>query len=106
MSQLKITGVEGGVAFAVRVVPRASRNEIAGVHRDALKVRLTAPPIEGRANEALIAFLAKQLGVRKSQVEIVAGTTSRRKMIRIIGLSAQEVEERLLGLSGWQTGQM
>jgi uncharacterized protein (TIGR00251 family) len=106
MSQLKITEVAGGVAFAVRVVPRASKNEIAGVHGDALKVRLTAPPVEGRANEALIAFLAQQLGVRKSQVEIVAGATSRRKMIRIMGLSAQEVEERLLGLSGWQTGQM
>jgi uncharacterized protein (TIGR00251 family) len=106
MSQLKITEVEGGVAFAVRVVPRATRNEIAGVHGDALKVRLTAPPVEGRANEALVTFLAHRLGVRKSQVEIVAGATSRRKMIHIIGLSAQEVEERLLGLSGWQTGQM
>lgn len=97
MGQLKITEAGGGVAFAVRVVPRASRNEIVGVHGDALKVRLTAPPVEGRANEALIAFLAQWLGVRKSQVEIVAGATSRRKMIRVIGLLAQEVEERLLG---------
>ena len=97
MSQLKITEAENGVTFAVRVVPRASRNEIAGVHGDALKVRLTAPPVEGRANKALIAFLAKLLSVRKSQVEIVAGGTSRRKMIRVIDLSAQEVEERLLG---------
>jgi len=97
MSQFKITEAEGGVTFAVRVVPRASRNEIAGIHGDALKVRLTAPPVEGRANDALIAFLAKRLGVRKSQVEIVAGDTSRRKLIRVIGLSGQEVEERLLG---------
>jgi uncharacterized protein (TIGR00251 family) len=97
MSQLKITEAEGGVTFAVRVVPRASRNEIAGVHGDALKVRLTAPPVEGRANEALVAFLAQRLGVRKSQVEIVAGATSRRKMICVLGLSAREVEERLLG---------
>ena len=96
MSQLKITEAEGGVTFAVRVVPRANRNEIVGVHGDALKVRLTASPVEGRANEALTAFLAQRLGVRKSQVEIVAGTTSRRKMIRVIGLLAQEVEERLL----------
>ena len=57
----------------------------------------TAPPVEGRANAALIAFLAKRLGVRKSQVEIVAGATSRRKMIRVIGLVAQEVEKGLLG---------
>ena len=95
MGQLKITEVEGGVTFAVRVVPRASRNEIAGVHGDALKVRLTAPPVEGRANEALIAFLAKRLGVRNSQVEIVAGATSRRKKLRVIGLSGQAVEESL-----------
>jgi len=97
MSELKITEVEGGVTFAVRVVPRASRDQIAGVHGDALKVRLTAPPVEGRANEALVAFLAKRLGVRKSQVEIVTGATSRRKMIHVIGLVTQEVEERLLG---------
>ena len=97
MSQLKITEAGGGVTFAVRVVPRASRNEIVGVHGDALKVRLTAPPVEGRANEALVAFLAKRLGVRKSQVEIVAGATSRRKMIRVSGVLTQEVEERLLG---------
>ncbi len=97
MSQLKITGAEDGVTFAVRVVPRASRNEIVGIHGDALKIRLTAPPVEGRANEALVAFLVKRLGVRKSQVDIVAGATSRRKMIRVIGLLAQEVGERLLG---------
>jgi uncharacterized protein (TIGR00251 family) len=97
MGQFQITEVEGGVTFAVRVVPRASRNEIAGIHGDALKIRLTAPPVEGRANEALIAFLAKRLGVRKAQVEIVAGATSRRKVIRVIGLSGQEVEEGLLG---------
>ena len=97
MSQLEITEAGGGVTFAVRVVPRASRNEIAGIHGDALKIRLTAPPVEGRANEALIAFLARRLGVRKSQVEIVAGATSRRKMIRVTGLLVQEMEERLLG---------
>lgn len=97
MSQLKITGAEDGVTFAVRVVPRASRNEIVGIHGDALKIRLTAPPVEGRANEALIAFLAKRLDVRKSQVDIVAGATSRRKTIRVVGLWPQEVGERLLG---------
>ena len=97
MDELKITGTAGGVTFAVRVVPRASKNEMAGIHGDALKIRLTTPPVEGRANKALIAFLAQQLGVRKSQVEIVAGATSRRKMIRVIGLSGQGVKEHLVG---------
>jgi len=96
MGQFKITEVKDGVVFAVRVVPRASKNEIVGFHGDALKVRLAAPPVEGRANEALIAFLAHRLGVRRRQVEIMAGATARRKMIHVIGLLAQEVEERLL----------
>jgi uncharacterized protein (TIGR00251 family) len=97
MGKLKITGTERGVTFAVRVSPRASKDEIVGIHGDALKVRVTAPPVEGRANEALVAFLADQLGVRKGQVEIVAGATSRRKTIRVVGLWPQEVGERLLG---------
>jgi uncharacterized protein YggU (UPF0235/DUF167 family) len=58
----------------------------------------TTSPVEGRANEALSAFLAQWLGVRKNQVEIIAGATSRRKMIRVSGLSGQEVEERLFRL--------
>jgi len=95
MGQLKITEVKGGVTFPVRVVPRASKDEIAGVHGEALRIRLTAPPVEGKANEALIVFLAQWLGVRKSQVEIVAGAASRRKMVRIMGVSPQEVEQKL-----------
>jgi uncharacterized protein (TIGR00251 family) len=95
--EFKITDAQQGAAFAVRVVPRASKNEIAGQVGDAIKVRLTAPPVEGKANEALIAFLAQELGVRKSQVEIVAGETSRNKVICVLGLSPAEVEERLLG---------
>ena len=98
MDQFKITETKSGVVFAVRVVPRASKNEIVGFHGDALKVRLAAPPVEGRANEALIAFLAHRLDVRKSQVEIVAGATSRQKIIRVIGLSPQELREHLLRL--------
>jgi uncharacterized protein (TIGR00251 family) len=95
--EFKITDAKKGSAFSVHVVPRARKNEIVGRLGDAIKVRLTAPPVEGKANEALVAFLAEQLGVQKSQVEIVAGKTSRNKMVSVIGLSPAEVEERLLG---------
>jgi len=95
--EFKITNAKQGAAFTVHVVPRASKNEIAGRMGDAIKVRLTAPPVEGQANKALIAFLAGQLHVHKSQVEIVAGETSRNKVISVVGLSPVEVEERLLG---------
>jgi hypothetical protein len=95
--ELKITDAKQGAAFTVRVVPRASKNEIAGRMGDTIKVRLTAPPVEGKANKALIAFLSEQLRVRKSQIEIVAGETSRNKLISVVGLSPLEVEERLLG---------
>ena len=62
---LRVTAVAGGCRFGVRVQPRAARNEIVGVQDAALKVRLTAPPVEGQANAALVAFLAEQLGVRR-----------------------------------------
>lgn len=97
MREFKITDAQKGAAFPVRVVPRASKDEVAGQMGEAIKVRLTAPPVEGKANEALIAFLAEKLGVRKSQVEIVAGETSRNKMVCVLGLSPVEVEKRLLG---------
>jgi uncharacterized protein (TIGR00251 family) len=95
--EFKITDAESGVAFPVRVIPRASRNEIEGVTGNALKVRVTAPPVEGAANKALIELLAERLKVRKSQIEIVAGQTSQKKMISVVGLRPSEVEERLFG---------
>jgi uncharacterized protein (TIGR00251 family) len=95
--EFKITDAKKGAAFAVRVVPRAKKNEIAGQVGEAIKVRLTAPPADGKANEALIALLAEKLGVGKSQVEIVAGATSRNKMVCVLGLTPAEVEARLLG---------
>lgn len=94
---LHITQTAEGVTLMVRVIPRASRNEVAGIVEGALKVRLTAPPVEGAANAALIAFLAGQLGLRRGQVILLAGQSARQKLVRIVGLSAQEVERRLLG---------
>ena len=85
----------GGVTFAVRVHPRAKKNAITGELGDALKVALTAPPVEGKANEACIEFFAKLLKVPRSSVSIAAGQSSRNKVIRIAGLSAKELEKRL-----------
>lgn len=97
MRKFKITDAQKGAAFAVHVVTRARKNEVTGrMDNDAIKVRLTAPAVEGKANEALVAFLADQLGVRKSAIEIVAGLKSRDKMICVLGLSPDEVDERLL----------
>ncbi len=86
---------EGGAAIMVTVVPRASKDEIAGMQGDSIKVRLTAPPVDGAANDALIKFLSKRLGVRQSAVEIVAGRSSRQKLVSIVGLSPAEVTARL-----------
>jgi uncharacterized protein len=85
----------GGVAFAVKVHPRAKKNAITGELGDALKVSLTAPPIEGRANEACVEFFAKLLKVPRSSVTIASGQTSRNKVIRVAGLTAQQVQDRL-----------
>ena len=86
------------VTFSVKVVPRASRNEIAGVAGEALRLRLTAPPVEGAANAALLAFLAEVLGVPKRDVRLVSGQTARRKVVAVAGVTAEEVQERLARL--------
>ena len=85
----------GGVTFAVKVHPRAKKNAIAGELGEALKVALTAPPVEGKANEACIEFFAKLLKVPRSSVSIAAGQSSRSKVIRVVGLSAEELQKRL-----------
>jgi uncharacterized protein (TIGR00251 family) len=84
-----------GVTFAVKVHPRARKNAITGELGDALKLSLTSPPIEGRANQACIEFFAKLLKVPRSSVTIASGQTSRRKVICVSGLSAEEVRRRI-----------
>jgi hypothetical protein len=84
-----------GVTFAVRVHPKAKKNVITGELGDALKLSLTAPPVEGRANEACIEFFAKLLKVPRSSVSIASGLSSRNKVIRVTGVSAQSVRDRL-----------
>lgn len=83
------------VSFRVRVVPRASRDKIAGIHDGAVRIRLTAPPVEGAANEALVAFLSSVLRVPKLDIELVSGQTARNKVVSVSGLSREEVLARL-----------
>jgi uncharacterized protein len=85
-----------GVTFAVKVHPRARKNAITGVVGDALKLALAAPPVEGRANQAAIEFLADLFEIPRSSVTIASGATSRNKVVRIAGMSRQAVG-RLLG---------
>ena len=84
-----------GAIFTVRVQPRAKRNAIVAEMGDALKIALTAPPVEGKANQACIAFLAEVLDVPRSSVTIAAGDSSRNKLIRVSGITAAQVELRL-----------
>ena len=82
--------------LAVRVIPRSSRNSIEW-EQETLKVRLTAPPVDGAANQALIALLAERLGLPKRSISIVSGLTSRQKIVEIVGMATEEVEKRLQG---------
>ena len=85
----------GGVSFAVKVHPRAKKNAITGELGDALKVSLTTPPVDGRANEACVELFAKLLKVPRSSVTIAAGQTSRNKVVRVVGVSGEYVRDRL-----------
>jgi uncharacterized protein (TIGR00251 family) len=84
-----------GITFSIKVHPRAKKDAISGTVGDALKLSLTAPPVEGRANEACIRFFAEFLRVPRSSVTIAAGESSRNKVIRVHGITAAQVEERL-----------
>jgi uncharacterized protein (TIGR00251 family) len=84
-----------GATFAVKVHPRAKKNAITGELGDALKLSLTTPPVEGRANEACIEFFANLLKVPRSSVTIASGERSRTKVVRVAGLSAAELERRV-----------
>jgi uncharacterized protein (TIGR00251 family) len=88
---IDVTERDGAITFAVRVAPRASRNAIEGEHDGALKVRLTAPPLDGRANDALRRVLAERLNVPISAVRIVSGEKSRTKRVVVAGVSRAEV---------------
>jgi uncharacterized protein (TIGR00251 family) len=84
-----------GVNIRVYVAPRASANKVLGLHNGALKIALTAPPVEGAANKALVEFLAKVLGVPRSAVALLAGESSRNKVVSVAGIGLEDALQRL-----------
>ncbi len=93
----------GGTALAVRVVPRARRDEIAGIMDDgSVRIRLTAPPVEGKANAALIEYLAELTGIARSRIEIVAGHSHRQKLVSFQDLDGAALEALLMQAMGSQ----
>jgi uncharacterized protein len=96
--------VDGGVVVAVHVQPRAGRTQIAGRHGDALRIRVAAPPVEGRATEAARLALAEALGVAPPTVTLVTGESSRLKRFRVEGVAAADAAARLADLVTPRTG--
>lgn len=88
---------DGSVSLSLHVQPGAKRTEFAGLHGDALKLRLAAPPVDGKANAALQVFLAQCLGVPRSAVSLISGETSRHKVVRVVGVDAAVLERLLPG---------
>jgi len=94
-----IKPTDAGVEVNVHIQPGASKSEVAGMHGDAIKIRIKARPVEGAANAALIEFIATNLGVTRKAVKIVRGEKSRQKTV-LIAVQADEVERRLMGKMG------
>lgn len=90
-----IRQTDDGVELTIRAQPRASRSEVAGPYGDALRIRLAAPPVDGAANDELVAFLADTLGVAKRDVELVRGHGGRSKTVRVRGVDAATARARL-----------
>jgi uncharacterized protein (TIGR00251 family) len=94
---ISIRDTPSGATFHVKVHPRTKKNSITGEVGGALKLSLTAPPVEGRANQACIAFFAEVLNVPRSSVTIAAGESNPKKVVRVRGLSAAQIEAKLSG---------
>ena len=104
MSLITVETRPSSVRFRVRLQPRASRNEIVGAVDGALRVRLHAPPVDGAANEALVAFLADAMSIPRRGVRIVTGATSRTKTIEVDGITAADVERLTAERAGGRNG--
>lgn len=84
-----------GVILNLHIQPGAKQTEVVGLHGDALKIRLAAPPVDGKANDALVAFLAKKLGAGRTAIEVISGQTSRPKRVRVAGIAPTDVLKAL-----------
>ena len=98
MRKFKLHNGKLGAALTIRVTPRSRKTEFGGLMENGtLRVRVAAPPVEGKANAALVKFLSKVLGVRRNRIEIVAGQKGLDKIISILDLSAEDAERRIQG---------
>ncbi len=101
MRRYKLHNGKKGAALTIRVTPRSRKTEFGGVMEDGtIRIRVAAPPVEGKANTALVKFLAKVLGVRKNRIDIVAGEKGLDKIISILDMSAEDAEQRIQGFLG------
>lgn len=94
MSWLRADGAD--VVLTLHIQPGAKKTEVAGIHGEALKIRLAAPPVDGKANAALLAFVAERMALPKSRVELVSGQTSRAKRVRVLDCAPEQARAQLL----------
>ena len=90
-----ISPLSDGVIISVRIVPRASKNELVGFMGDAVKLRVCAPPVDGKANEAVVGFLSELLSVPRSRISIRTGAKGRQKQVRVVDVTVEQVRTRL-----------
>jgi uncharacterized protein (TIGR00251 family) len=95
MPPLQVQEVGDGIVFTAKIVPGSSRTAVAGLLGDMVKIKVAAPPEKGKANQALVAFLAERLGVKKNDVTILAGQSNPVKQVQVAGISAQVLAEKL-----------
>jgi len=95
MPKLNVQELDNGVIFTARIIPGSSKTVLCGLFDGMLKIKVAAPPQKGKANQCLVEFLARQLGVKKNAVRIVSGQTSRIKRLHILGVSAETLSIKL-----------
>lgn len=95
MSNLAVEDIDGGIVFTVKVVPGSSRTTVCGLLDEMIKVKVSAAPEKGKANQCLLDFLAKQLGVKKNAVSIISGKTSAIKIVQVLGISVEQLRKKL-----------